>query len=237
MQYPEPLITGTLVKRYKRFLADVTLNDGTEITIHCANTGSMKNCADPGSAVWFSDSHNEKRKYRHTWEIVAVEGGALAGINTGLANKLAQEAIELGVIPELSGYAGLRREVGYGQEKSRIDILLEDSARPPCYVEVKNVTLGRGKIAAFPDAVTERGRKHLRELISVVEKGERAVLLFCVQHTGVTSVVPADDIDPQYGKAIRQAAAAGVEIMAWQADISTTEITLVRELPVYLENQ
>ena len=235
MKYPEPLLTGTLIKRYKRFLADVRREDGSEITIHCANTGSMKNCAEPGSPVWFSDSHNEKRKYRHTWEIVGVEAGAMAGINTGFANKLVQEAIELDVVPALTGYKQLRREVKYGEENSRIDILLESDGRAPCYVEVKSVTLGMGRTASFPDAVTERGRKHLRELISVVEQGQRAVLFFCVQHTGVDVVKPADEIDPKYGETLRQAVAAGVEVMAWQADISAEAITLVRELPVNLD--
>ena len=223
MKYPEPLLTGTLIKRYKRFLADVKREDGSEITIHCANTGSMKNCAEPGSPVWFSDSHNEKRKYRHTWEIVGVEAGAMAGINTGFANKLVQEAIELDVVPALTGYELLRREVKYGEENSRIDILLESDGRAPCYVEVKSVTLGMGRIASFP------------ELISVVEQGGRAVLFFCVQHTGVDLVKPADEIDPKYGETLRQAVAAGVEVMAWQADISAEAITLVRELPVNLD--
>lgn len=238
MKYPEPLLTGLLLQRYKRFLADVTFDDGTEITIHCPNTGSMKNCAEPGSRVWFSDSHNEKRKYRHTWEIVSVGEGdhqALAGINTGLANKLVQEAVEHDVVPTLSGYDSLRREVKYGEENSRIDLLLESEGRAPCYVEVKNVTLASGNVASFPDAVTERGRKHLRELISVVERGQRAVLFFCVQHTGVVSVKPADEIDPKYGEVLRQAVAAGVEVIAWQADMSPEEIVLVRELPVCLD--
>lgn len=238
MKYPEPLLTGTLIKRYKRFLADVRCEDGKEITIHCPNTGSMKNCAEPGSRVWFSDSHNEKRKYRHTWELVCVgDVGAdepIAGINTGLANKLAQEAVENGVIPALSGYTNVRREVKYGDENSRIDLLLESEDRVPCYVEVKNVTLATGGDGSFPDAVTERGRKHLRELISVVEKGERAVLLFCVQHSGIDTVRPADEIDPKYGETLRQAVKAGVEVMAWKAAMSPEEIRLDSELPVNL---
>ncbi|OUS30263.1 sugar fermentation stimulation protein SfsA [Gammaproteobacteria bacterium 45_16_T64] len=238
MKYSEPLLTGTLIKRYKRFLADVRCEDGSEITIHCPNTGSMKNCAEPGSRVWFSDSHNDKRKYRHTWELVSVgDVGSefpLAGINTGLANKLVQEAVEGDVIPALSGYSSIRREVKYGAENSRIDLLLESEGRSACYVEVKNVTLSVGSDGSFPDAVTERGRKHLRELIAVVEGGERAVLLFCVQHSGIESVRPADEIDPEYGKTLRLAAQVGVEIIAWQANMSSTEIVLKRELPVDL---
>jgi len=233
MKFSPPLSSGVLIRRYKRFLADVSLDDGTEITIHCPNTGSMKNCNDPESHVWFSDSGNPKRKYRHTWEIVAVDDGELAGINTGLANKLVQEAIEGGLIKELQHYETLRREVKYGEENSRIDFLLENKGKR-CYVEVKNVTLGEGSIAYFPDSVTARGQKHLRELISVVAAGDRAVLLFCVQHTGVTEVRPADSIDSQYGKVLREASLAGVEIIAWQAKITPEEIRLIKPLPVIL---
>lgn len=237
MKFDPPLLTGTLIKRYKRFMADVKLPSGEVITIHCPNTGSMLNCNQPGSAVWFSDSGNPKRKYRHTWEQVAVgvDGEYRAGINTGLANKLVKEAIEQGVISELRGYDSLRTEVKYGNENSRIDLLLETVTPPQqCFVEVKNVTLGEQGIAYFPDAVTDRGRKHLRELVSMVQAGYRAVLLFCVQLTGVSEVRPADHIDPAYGEALRLASTEGVEICAWQADITAQEIALVRPLPVVL---
>jgi len=233
MKFSVPLSSGLLIRRYKRFLADVVLDDGTEITIHCPNTGSMKNCNDPESRVWFSDSGNPKRKYRHTWEIVAVGDGELAGINTGFANKLVQEAIEGGVIKELQRYETLRREVKYGEENSRIDFLLENKGER-CYVEVKSVTLGEGGIAYFPDSVTTRGQKHLRELMAVVAAGDRAVLLFCVQLTGVTEVRPADSIDPLYGGLLREASVAGVEILAWQAEINPAEIKLINPLPVVL---
>lgn len=237
MKFDPPLLSGTLIKRYKRFMADIELPDGDVITIHCPNTGSMLNCNLPGSRVWFSDSGNPKRKYRHTWEVVAVgEAGKFrAGINTGLANKLVKEAVEAGLITELAGYDGLRTEVKYGNENSRIDLLLEtpDSAAQ-CFVEVKNVTLGEDGIAFFPDAVTERGRKHLRELAAMVAEGHRAVLLFCVQLTGVTEVRPADHIDPAYGAALREAVEQGVEVYAYQADISPAEIRLVTPLPVGL---
>lgn len=233
MKFDAPLIQGVLIKRYKRFLADITLADGSELTVHCPNTGSMKNCAEPGSAVWLSDSGNTKRKYRHTWEMVSVGDGAVAGINTGRANGLVKEAILSGRIAELAGYDNLRSEVKYGDENSRIDLLLE-GAGEQCYVEVKSLTLGEGEVGYFPDAVTERGRKHLRELEAMVGQGHRAVLFFCVQHSGVKMAKPADHIDPKYGQALRQAHAAGVEVMAWQCDLSEAEITIARALPVDL---
>lgn len=237
MKFDPPLSTGTLIKRYKRFMADVELPSGEVITLHCPNTGSMLNCNQPGSAVWFSDSGNPKRKYRHTWEQVAVgeNGEYRAGINTGLANKLVKEAVEAGVISELQGYDSVRTEVKYGNENSRIDLLLEN-LNPPgqCFVEVKNVTLGEQGIAYFPDAVTERGRKHLRELAAMVAQGHRGVLVFCVQLTGVSEVRPADHIDPAYGEALRAAVTDGVEVYAWQAELTPEEVRLVRSLPVVL---
>lgn len=233
MKLNPPLQQGTLIKRYKRFMADISLPDGSELTLHCPNTGSMKNCAEPGSAVWFSDSGNPKRKYRLTWELVAVGNGAIAGINTGRANGLVKEAIAAGLIPELDGYEHIRTEVKYGAENSRIDLLLERVGQQ-CYVEVKSLTLGEGEIGYFPDAVTERGRKHLRELETMVEQGHRAVLFFCVQHNGVKVARPADHIDPKYGAALRQAHQNGVEVMAWQCDLSAAEITIARALPVDL---
>jgi sugar fermentation stimulation protein A len=237
MKFDPPLQQAVLVQRYKRFLADVTLPDGTELTLHCPNTGSMKNCNAPGSAVWFSDSGNPKRKYRHTWEIVAVAGAALAGINTGRANALVKEAILAERIPQLTGYDVVRSEVKYGAENSRIDLLLERPGQQ-CYVEIKNLTLGEREqdqlVGYFPDAVTERGRKHLRELEMMVEQGHRAVLFFCVQHSGVTLAKPAEHIDPKYAEALRQAHRNGVEVMAWQCDMSAEEIVISRPLPVVL---
>lgn len=227
--------SGMLLRRYKRFLADVRLSDGTEMTIHCPNTGSMRHCVVPESPCWFSDSGNPKRKYRHTWEVATVPGGHLAGVNTGRANHLVEMALNAGRIAELAGYSTLRREVPYGQERSRIDFLLSDDDRARCFVEVKSVTLmeqsGQG---LFPDAVSERGRKHLRELMDIARGGDRAVLLYCVQHTGIDWVEPADAIDPAYGQALREAAAAGVEIVAYRADIRPEEarIELTRPVPV-----
>lgn len=234
MQFDPPLQSGILIKRYKRFLADVRLADGSEITIHCPNTGSMKNCAEPGSRVWFSDSGNDKRKYRHTWELVQVQDGAIAGINTSRANALVLEALQAGAIGTLAGYPVIRSEVKYGSENSRIDLLLEAEGRPSCFVEVKSVTLGEGHTGFFPDAVTERGRKHLRELITMVEQGQRAVLFFCVQHTGVKVVKPADHIDPAYGKQLREAAESGVEVLAWRWQLSPQGAIVECALPVDL---
>lgn len=234
MQFDPPLQSGILIKRYKRFLADVKLEDGSDITVHCPNTGSMKNCAEPGSRVWFSDSGNDKRKYRHTWELIQVQGDAIAGINTGRANALVLEALQSGAIDALAGYETIRSEVKYGSENSRIDLLLAADGRPSCFVEVKSVTLGEGTVGFFPDAVTERGRKHLRELISVVEQGQRAVLFFCVQHTGVKVVKPADHIDPAYGKQLREAAESGVEVLAWRWQLTPQGATVACALPVDL---
>lgn len=226
-----------LLRRYKRFLADVRLPDGSELTLHCPNTGSMKNCVLPETPCWYSVSVNPKRKYANTLEIVTTPGGHLAGINTGRANRLVRDAILNGTIQELQGYSLIRQEVTYGQEKSRIDFLLTGAADDPrdCYVEVKSVTLmeapGQG---LFPDAVSSRGSKHLRELVQMVQQGHRAVLFYCVQHTGIKWVEPADAIDPVYGEHLRKAIAAGVEVMAWQAQLvpDAGEIALVRQLPL-----
>ena len=234
MKFKPALEQGTLIKRYKRFLADVELANGEQITIHCPNTGSMKNCNEPGSRVWFSESENKKRKYPHTWEIVEVAKKYRAGINTGRANALVEEAIEQGTVVELQGYDSLKREVKYGAENSRIDILLSNEDED-CYVEIKNVTLWIGQDQGiFPDAKTERGQKHLRELMAMKAEGHRAVLLFCVQHSGIKVVAPADEIDPKYGKILREAAEAGVEIIAYRAKLTAREIVLTESVPVDL---
>ena len=236
MRFAPPLKQATLIKRYKRFLADIQLESGDTTTIHCPNTGSMKNCIDEGSPCWYSTSDNPKRKYPFTWEIATTPTGYLAGINTSRAKHLVREAIEQGVISELQGYPNIRAEVPYGVEKSRIDFLLSgqpsDKAQD-CYVEVKNVTLGmEDGSGLFPDAVSSRGTKHLRELITLARSGTRAVLVFCVQHTGIDTVAPADTIDPVYGRTLREAADNGVEIIAYRADISPAEIALRRAIPI-----
>ena len=233
MKFSSDLIPATLIRRYKRFLADVTLVGNDEIvTIHTPNTGTMLGCAEPGSRIWLQDSGNPARKYRLGWELSTSETGALIGVNTHLANQLVREGIESGVIAELQGYDSLRQEVRYGQESSRIDVLLQHTARPACYIEVKNVTLVRGEgVAAFPDAVSQRGTKHLRELTNLVEQGYRAVLLFCVQRADAKVVEPARDIDPVYADTLRTAVNGGVEVLAYRAQVTTSAITLQTRLP------
>lgn len=233
MQFPEPLIGATLIKRYKRFLADVALDDGSELTAHCPNTGSLLGCHTPGSRVWLSRTDNPKRKYAHTWELVEVAGGALVGVNTGRSNALVREAVESGVIGELAGYDVMRPEVRYGVERSRADFLLTGSGAE-CYLEVKNVTAAVDDgIALFPDAVSTRGTKHLRELMNVLDGGAvRAVLCFCVQRGDVGEVRPADDIDADYGRTLREAVDAGVEVIAYRAKPSPQAVTLDERIPV-----
>ena len=235
MQFTSPLIEGRLLKRYKRFLADVELIDGSMVTAHTANTGAMTGCCEPGSHVWLSRSDNPKRKYPLTWEIIEVSPGVLCGINTMLSNKLAHEAIESGFITELNGYQSVRSEVRYGNENSRIDLLLESGLpknNPPCYVEVKNVTLVNDGVGLFPGAVTARGTKHLRELMEMVKQGARAVIFYCVQRNDCREVRPADNIDKLYGQTLRQAIDVGVEALAYGFHVSPTEIKPVQRLPV-----
>lgn len=235
MYFSEPLIEGRLIKRYKRFLADVELVGGEVITAHTSNTGAMTGCSAPGSRVWLSRSDNLKRKYPHTWEVIEVSPGVLCGINTLRSNHLVAEAIQAGTISELLDYASIRREVNYGKERSRIDLLLEtdgSDVKPPCYVEVKNVTLEKQGVAYFPDAVTARGVKHLRELMMMVEEGARAVIFFCVQRDDCVEFRPADDVDSEYGRVLREVMEAGVEAFAYQAEINVDEIKLVKRLPI-----
>ncbi|MFV8782365.1 DNA/RNA nuclease SfsA [Microbulbifer sp. SA54] len=230
MKLSPPLTRGLLLRRYKRFLADIELESGEIITIHCPNTGSMKNCWAENSPCWFSDSGNPKRKYRHTLEITTTPEGALAGVNTGRSNALVEEAIRDGIIAELQGYDTLRREVKYGEENSRIDLLLSGPAGD-CYVEVKNVTLAEGARGLFPDAVSARGAKHLRELQKLAQSGVRAVLFYCVQHSQIETVEAAADIDPAYAAALAEARAAGVEVIAYRAEMNADEIRLVEPVP------
>ncbi len=234
MNFDPPLAEGRLLRRYKRFLADVELPGGEQVTIHCPNTGSMKACLEEGSPCWFSQSDNPKRKYSRTWEIATTPAGDLAGVNTGRANALVEEAITNGTIAELQGYERVRREVPYGAERSRIDLLLEGAAGN-CYVEVKNVTLCEDEgLGLFPDSVSSRGTKHLRELAAMVAEGHRAVLLFCVQHTGIRQVAAAAAIDPLYAQTLAEVADQGVEVFAYQADITPQAIALCRPLPVII---
>jgi len=235
MRFPAPLIPATLVKRYKRFLADVTLPSGETIPVHCANPGSMIGLNVAGARVWLSKSANAKRKLAYSWEIIEVDLGSsaeLVGVNTAHPNALAAEAIAAGAIPELAGYKTIRREVKYGNG-SRVDFLLEDPARPPCYLEIKNVHLMRAPgIAEFPDAVTKRGAKHLQELSVMVRAGARAVMLFLVQIGSARAFVLARDIDPTYGRAFDAARAAGVEALARRCRVTQDGIEVAEAIPI-----
>ncbi|WP_019616515.1 DNA/RNA nuclease SfsA [Psychromonas ossibalaenae] len=215
---------AVLIKRYKRFLADVTLENGEEITIYCPNTGAMTNCADAGDQIWYSTSDNPKRKYQYTWELTHRKSGDWICVNTARANQLVSNALQQGAIEKLTGYSDIRAEVKYGSENSRIDFLLSDKNRPDCYVEVKSCTLletqlGVGK-GFFPDAVTKRGQKHLRELIEMKEQGFRSVLLFAVLHSGIRTVEAAGHIDAKYAELFEQAKKAGVEVICFYPDIT-----------------
>ena len=235
MRFSSPLESGRLVRRYKRFLADIVTDAGEALCIHCPNTGSMLNCMGEGARVWFQRSDDPKRKLPGTWELVETPQGRLACVNTARANRLVEEALLAGVIEELAGFTALRREVAYGQENSRVDFRL-DYPQGPAYVEVKSVTLGFGEtaVAAFPDAVTLRGAKHLRELAALAQDGVRAVQLYCVNLSGIEAVRPASEIDPLYAAALREAVAAGVEVLAYGVEISPEEIRLCRRLAVIL---
>jgi sugar fermentation stimulation protein A len=235
MKFQTPLVRGRLIKRYKRFLADVSLDTGELVTATCPNTGSMMGLAVPGAVVWLSASTSPTRKYAHTWELVEADlgrGPVLVGINTNHPNRLVAEAIAAGTIPEIAGYATLRREVRYGQS-SRIDILLEDAKKGLAYVEIKNVHLSRTHgLAEFPDAVTERGVKHLVELGTMVAAGHRAVMLYLIQRADAERFALAADIDPRYATAFQVAREAGVEAIAYACDLTPEAITVARPVPI-----
>ena len=239
MNFPDPLIRGRLIKRYKRFLSDIEIigpnGKPREITAHCPNPGAMTGLADPESEVWISPARNPNRKLKFTWELIRV-GTEMVGINTSHPNGIAAEAVAAGQIGELGGYQSLRREVKYG-ENSSIDLLLETEGRPPCYVEIKNVHLKRdaaltGGLAEFPDSVTARGAKHLRELGHAVEDGSRAVMLYIVQRNDCDRFRLAEDIDPKYVDAFREARRLGVEAICYACEVSPESIHIVRPLPI-----
>jgi sugar fermentation stimulation protein A len=237
MQLP-PLYPGRLIKRYKRFLADVRLDSGEELTAHCPNPGAMTGLQDPGSRVWLSRSDNPKRKLSHTFELLETAGG-LVGINTGHPNAIVAEAIAEGAIPGLADYESLRREVKYG-EKSRIDILLDDPARGKCWVEIKNVHLKRDDgphpgAAEFPDSVTTRGARHLDEMANQVRAGDRAVMVYLVQRMDCDRFCIAGDIDPNYRDALTRGLAAGVEALCIDTEITTRAVTVRTPLPLDLD--
>ncbi len=231
MKFPDPLVHGTLIKRYKRFLTDVKLDSGEVVVAHCANPGSMLSVNEPGSEVWLSPARNPDRKLRWSWELIGVASG-LVGINTSHPNGLVADAIEDGTVAELQGYASMRREVKYGKN-SRIDILLEDEAKPKCYVEVKNVTMRRdldGGPAEFPDSVTSRGAKHLVELADMVAEGHRAVMMYLAQRNDADAFTIADDIDPAYAAGLKVAMEAGVEVLCYACSVTPEEVRVVRAI-------
>ena len=230
MHFPQPLQRGTLVSRYKRFFADVVLDDGREVTAHCPNPGAMLGLNTPGLPAWLSRSDDPKRKLAHTLELVEADGG-LVGINTLHPNRIVAEALAADAIPELTGYATHRREVRYGAN-SRVDFLLTAEDRPPCWLEIKNCHLRRaGALAEFPDCVAARSLKHLKELTAMVEAGQRAVMLFVIQRTDCDAFAACAELDPAYAKGLDAAAAAGVEVLAYACEITTASVTLGGSIP------
>ncbi|WP_239952896.1 DNA/RNA nuclease SfsA [Pantoea sp. Z09] len=234
MLFSPPLKPARLIARYKRFLADVVTPEGETLTIHCANTGAMTGCATPGDRVWYSTSDSLTRKYPHSWELTETQQGHWICVNTLRANQLVKEALAADLIPALSGYQRCQAEVKYGAEKSRIDFLLQAADRRNCYIEVKSVTLLHQGKGYFPDAVTVRGQKHLRELSAVAAAGHRAVLLFAVLHSGIEDVSPARHIDARYADQLVQAQQDGVEILAYRADLSPAGLFLKMPVTVTL---
>ncbi len=235
MKFSAPLIPATLIKRYKRFLADVVLPDGSTITAHVANPGSMLGIAEPGSRVWLSKSDSKTRKLPHSWELIEVDLGSgveLVGVNTAHPNPLVGAALAANAFPELAGYSSIRREVKYGRS-SRVDFLLEGGGRPPCYVEIKNAHMMRTRgLAEFPDAKTERGAKHLEELGDMVEAGYRAVMLYLIQIGSARRFALARDIDPKYAAAFDRARSRGVEAVAWRCKIDRDGIEIAAPVPI-----
>ncbi|WP_409311366.1 DNA/RNA nuclease SfsA [Pectobacterium sp. B1J-3] len=232
MQFTPRLQPARLIKRYKRFLADVVTPDGEQLTLHCANTGAMTGCATPGDTVWYSTSDNPKRRYPHSWELTETQQNEWICVNTLRANTVVHEAVSENRIAELAGYTTLKTEVKYGTENSRIDLLLQAPDQISCYIEVKSVTLLQHGCGYFPDAVTLRGQKHLRELQQVVANGERAVLFFAVLHSGITMVSPARHIDPHYAELLMIAQQQGVEILCYASTLCPDGIKLTHKLPL-----
>ncbi len=227
-----PSLTPAIwLRRHHRFLVDVRLDDGQEITVHTSNTGAMLGCSGKGMRVWIRDSANPKRKYRHSLELVQPRAGWWVGVNTLLANRLVGEGLKAGLFDELSGYTEWRSEVRYGRENSRIDWLLRGAGLPDLYLEVKSVTLCRDGVAYFPDAVTTRGLRHVRELTRMRALGKRAAVFFCVQHSHAKAFAPAADIDSAYASALVQAIDAGVEVLVWKTSMNPHQVFLERRLP------
>jgi len=231
MDYTQPLIRATLMRRYKRFLADVTLPDGSAATAHCANPGAMTGLATPGTVVWLEPNNDPKRKLRYSWKLAEI-GGAFIGIDTALPNKVVGEALRAGAVPELAGYTSVRAEVKYGAN-SRVDFLLTATGLPDCYVEVKSANLSRvAGLVEFPDAVTARGAKHMAELAAMAVAGKRAVLLYLVQRSDSSEFAIASDIDPTYADAARAAHMAGVEVLCYRARLTLKGASFGEALPI-----
>ncbi len=232
--FEKELIKAKFIKRYKRFFVDAETKDGTVITSHTNNTGSMKGLLEEGRDAYFLHHNDPKRKLQYTFQMIDV-GTSLVGVNTNIPNSLVYESIVNGDVAELTGYQSAKREVKYGKEgKSRIDVMLTDPNKPDCYVEVKNTTLQQGQHATFPDAVTTRGQKHLEELTLEAQKGNRAVMFYLAQRGDCIAFKPADDIDPAYGKLLRQAVKAGVEVLCYSCELSPQGITLAKPLKIEL---
>ena len=235
MKFQSPLESATLIKRYKRFLADVRLENNDVITVHCANTGSMMGLSDPNQKIWIENSKNPNRKLKFSWKLNELQSNSFVIVDTGMANKIVKEALKSNIIEELSGYSDLFSEVSYGIN-SRIDFLLEFEDKPKCYVEVKSVTLSRENyLAEFPDSVTSRGAKHLIELAQVAKSGCRAVMVFLVCRNDCKFYTIADDLDPFYAKCFRKAVKAGVEVLCYDTIITNENVQIGRPLPAYTD--
>lgn len=228
------LFEGVLIKRYKRFLADIKLSDGSIVTAHSANTGSMRECSEPGRPVWLSYHDKPARKYKYSWEIIDM-GGSLVGINTGLPNRLVKLSAEAGLIEELSGYDSIKPEVKTA-DGSRLDLGLYQKGRRNCYVEIKNSTLVENGLASFPDAVTKRGLKHLKELQRLVKENNRAVMFFLIQRMDAAEFQPAYSIDPDYAAELFKAEKNGVEVVVYDSVITTEYIKIGKKIPFKLKN-
>ena len=231
MNFPSPLVRGRLVQRYKRFFADVILDDGTALTAHCPNPGAMLGVKEPGLRVWLSKSDDPKRKLAHTLELVETAEGALTGVNTMHPNRIVAEALAGGLIPELAGYETIRREVNYG-EASRVDFLLTAPDRPACWLEIKNCHLSRGSgLAEFPDCVAARSSRHLRELAAMARAGDRAVALFVVQRMDCDRFQACAELDPVFARTLDEVAAEGVEVLVYGCEIDERGVALKQRIP------
>jgi len=234
MEYQTPLVEGILIKRYKRFLADIQLRNNDIVTAHTPNTGAMLGCSTPGLKTWLKDTENPKRKYPYSWELVQTDSGITVGINTLLANKLVLEGMQRGIVSDTHKYTSIRSEVAYIDKSSRIDFLLQSPELPDCFLEVKNVTLVYDNAAYFPDAVSLRGLKHLRVLIDNVKNGNRSIMLYCIQRNDAKTFSPARHIHPEYADLLRDAVDSGVEALAYQCNVSPTNIDITTSVPIAL---